>query len=51
MELLSWARTPHAICRRGTVDPVGHVGNVTDMEAPPLERKLVAILAADIEGL
>src|SRR5665647_3895498 len=28
MVSLSRARRPHAICRRGTVDPVGHLGNV-----------------------
>jgi len=28
MESLSRARKPHAICRRDTVDPVGHLGKV-----------------------
>jgi hypothetical protein len=27
------------------------LGRSTDMEAPPVERKLVAILAADIQGV
>jgi adenylate cyclase len=44
------SQQPHDTANDGSCNREGPADDMSTMEAPPLERKLVAILAADVEG-